>query len=206
MAANGNTPIDVLIIGPAFSGKSRFALTFPDPQPQDGEAGVTVEKIVLSTHPRENEFFNRETEELEKMVNENDFSRIMFNLDLTQSLEKLNAGFTKDEDGQKKILVIDSVNQWLGGLISAAGGKYDWEQMGSHLEYSQNELIELIAEVAIDKDITLRIVTSEAGACPPPTSANTRLFRKNLGILNQKLAGLSKAVYLVQAGIPQKIK
>lgn len=93
-------------------------------------------------------------------------------------------------------ILVDSVTAWVAEVMGHTGPRF-WLPVFDDL---------LSACTAASKNCQLVLVTDEVGLGVVPATASGRRFRDLLGALNQKLAELSQAVYLVSCGLPLKLK
>ena len=95
--------------------------------------------------------------------------------------------------------LVDDIGTWLTAVIDDADA---WElPRGSTAEHGRN----LIAAVSGYQG-RLVLVTPEVGQGVIPASRSGRLFRDELGWLNQQLAVVCDEVQLVVAGLPLRLK
>jgi adenosylcobinamide kinase/adenosylcobinamide-phosphate guanylyltransferase len=98
--------------------------------------------------------------------------------------------------GVYEIILVDCLTVWMSNLL---------------MEYpddnaSMSDMVEdLLASVA-DRDETIIVVSNEVGLGIVPDNQLARLYRDQLGFLNQKMARAADVVYVLVAGIPVKIK
>lgn len=97
----------------------------------------------------------------------------------------------RSTDGDAPRLV-DCLTLWLSNLLLA---DRDWEQ----------EADGLLAELSRQRAPVI-LVSNEVGSGLVPDTPLGRRFRDAAGRLNQQVAGVSDAVWLVVAGIPLRIK
>lgn len=104
--------------------------------------------------------------------------------------------------GSRTPLLIDSVTEWLAAAMDDAGS---WTGDGgaeARLRHSTDALVAAWAAVTGGAVA----VTDEVGQGVVPESAAGRLFRDELGHLNQRLAQSASAVWFITAGMPQRLK
>jgi adenosylcobinamide kinase/adenosylcobinamide-phosphate guanylyltransferase len=89
--------------------------------------------------------------------------------------------------------LVDDVGTWLTTVIDDAGA---WEQPRGTVAAQTDALVAAVA----DHSGRLVMVTPEVGQGVIPASASGRLFRDELGELNQRLAAVSDEVLLIVAG------
>ncbi len=96
------------------------------------------------------------------------------------------------ELSQERPVLVDCLTLWLSNVVLAErDAKEDIERLATCLEAS---------------DLTTVLVSSEVGAGIVPENALARTYRDLAGLMNQRMAGLAGQVYLVTAGIAQKLK
>lgn len=107
--------------------------------------------------------------------------------------EPLNVGAAVP-DG--KVVLVDCVTLWATNVFFASG-----ENVTRTIEqiFSQLSLI-------TDKESTVIFVTNEIGLGGVSENALQRRFTDVQGRVNQKIASMSEAVYLIISGLPVKIK
>ncbi len=93
--------------------------------------------------------------------------------------------------------LLDDVGTWLTNLIDDAAA---WEQPRGTVDPAP-----LVAAVAGFPD-RLVVVSPEVGLGVVPHTESGRLFRDELGLLNQQLADVCDEVVLVVAGQPLRVK
>ncbi len=103
------------------------------------------------------------------------------------------------------VIVIDCLTLWLSNIISALN--YSKEKVKEEID----QLINILAKLTKSSDNlsnpkVIYIVTNEVGMGIVPENEIARLFRDMAGKLNQKVAEISKEVYLMVSGVPVKIK
>jgi adenosylcobinamide kinase / adenosylcobinamide-phosphate guanylyltransferase len=98
-------------------------------------------------------------------------------------------------------LLVDSVTAWLTAAMDDAGS---WSADASAPERLRRA-IELLLAAWRDAHAVVA-VTDEVGQGVVPETASGRLFRDELGLLNQQLASAADEVWLVLAGLPTRLK
>lgn len=93
--------------------------------------------------------------------------------------------------------LVDDIGTWLTAAIDDAAA---WE-----LPRGTVATDDLVAVVAAYSG-RLVLVSPEVGFGVVPASAAGRLFRDELGALNQRLARVCDEVFLVVAGVPMRVK
>lgn len=177
-------PSPVLLIGPAYSGKSDLALSFTNSGDRTAVLGTAdpqtpglAGRLAHLQHRRPKAWSLEEQ------------SR-----DLPASLAPLIQDYDQ--------VIVDSLNQWVGAEWGSALGEAPAPEIYEQIAHKTQELVNLLDQ----PPARIVLVTGEAGAGPPPAAAEERLFRQTLGVVNQKVAAASAAVVSVTAGIPCLIK
>lgn len=107
----------------------------------------------------------------------------------------------------KKTILWDCLTVYLGNRIyDAMENSKGGDGVFPELEKKITLEIEDVIKLKRDCGSHLTIVSNEVGHGVVPGSASGRFFRDLQGRLNQRLAAVCDHVYLVTAGIPQKIK
>lgn len=88
--------------------------------------------------------------------------------------------------------LVDSLDYWLFSCIGE----------GLHKE----KTAELVSVLSDWTGPELFLVSSEVGLGPLAATAETRLFARRLGALNQAVAAIAHRAYLITAGLPVKLK
>ena len=97
--------------------------------------------------------------------------------------------------GRGEPILVDCLTLWLSNLLLA-------EEESNFPEEQTSRLCSLLRTV----DYPLFLVSNEVGAGIVPENALARRFRDLAGLANQQIAEVCKAVSLVVAGIPMRIK
>jgi adenosylcobinamide kinase/adenosylcobinamide-phosphate guanylyltransferase len=99
-------------------------------------------------------------------------------------------------------LLVDSVTLWLTAVLDQAGA---WDQRPGYADSVRHQADGLV-DAWRGRRAAAVLVSDEVGwGVVPPTWAG-RLFRDQLGLLNQALAGAADQVWLVVAGLPQRLR
>ena len=180
-------PSPVLVLGPAYCGKSQWAHQLLSP---------AVETLVLGTAPDSEPAFARRIATLQELRPAAWESRSVGG-DLALAL-----GEALDHQTKISQILIDSVSQWIALMtLGTEPGRED-EVEQRVLERVQEFLLLLQS----DRSRRIVIVSAEVGGGPAPPRPLERIYRYAVGITNQKLAALSASVVSLQAGIPQFLK
>jgi adenosylcobinamide kinase / adenosylcobinamide-phosphate guanylyltransferase len=98
-------------------------------------------------------------------------------------------------------LLIDCLTLWLTAALDEVGA---WERRTGYDTAVQHRVDALVGAWR-DRRTTAVAVSDEAGWGVVPDTWSGRLFRDRLGLLNQSLAKESDEVWLLVAGIPQRL-
>ena len=99
------------------------------------------------------------------------------------------------------VVIIDSVDVWVANLLMEHQG----ETKSSIEEAVMAETHKLLRVVA-ESSQGFVIVSSEVGLSLVPPEPLGRSFQDVLGMVNQKIAAAATEVFLVVAGLPNRIK
>ena len=116
----------------------------------------------------------------------------------TRDLAKL---FTRN-DGS--VLLVDSITTWLAGVMDEYGCWVEPPEPDS--EQRLTEALDALAHTWIATRSSIIVVSDEVGGGVVPSTYSGRRFRDLLGELNQRLAAAADEVWLVTAGIPQRLR
>ena len=89
-------------------------------------------------------------------------------------------------------LLVDCLTIWLSNLM--------------HLEKDLEMETADLCQGLQDHDQPVVLVSNEVGSGIVPENKLARRFRDEAGLLNQRVASVADSVYLVTAGLPQKLK
>ena len=101
----------------------------------------------------------------------------------------------------KRRMLLDDVGTWLTHIIDAQGL---WEAPRGSVAPWTHSLVDAVRNFPADSD--LFIVSPEVGFGVIPEHRSGRLFRDEIGLLNQQLAAICDRVVLVVAGCPMEVK
>ena len=101
----------------------------------------------------------------------------------------------------KRRMLLDDVGTWLTHIIDAQGL---WEAPRGSVAPWTHSLVDAVRNFPADSD--LFIVSPEVGFGVIPEHRSGRLFRDEMGLLNQQLAAVCDRVVLVVAGCPMEVK
>jgi adenosylcobinamide kinase/adenosylcobinamide-phosphate guanylyltransferase len=99
-------------------------------------------------------------------------------------------------------LLVDSVTLWLTAVLDQAGA---WQQHGGYSDTVRHQVDGLL-DAWRGRSTTAVLVSDEVGWGVVPQTWAGRLFRDELGLLNQALAAAAEQVWLVVAGLPQRLR
>lgn len=168
-----------LILGGNKSGKSDFALELLRQSPQPWSFLATGKSRDLAF--RNQIQAHRQSRDMRIAVHEVD-------TDLTRSIGMLSlqAGST----------LVDSLDFWMFSIAGRYAEQADRRRL-------TEELVEALAGWPGGR---LILVSTEMGLGPLAFDGEVRAFARDLGALNREIARVSTSVYLVVAGLPQKLK
>ena len=180
---------NILIIGGARGGKSRFAQELAQ---KSGEPVLFVATAEAGD------------EEMQHRIEEHQRSRpaAWSTLEVTTHIGNQIA----QNIGGAKVVIIDCITLLVNNIFSQHNYQND-EQIDASLVEKEvtgeiNELVECINRV----DASFILVTNEVGTGLVPVSRVGRLYRDLLGKANQILAEHADDIYLMVAGLPIQIK
>ncbi len=97
------------------------------------------------------------------------------------------------------VTLIDDIGTWLTARIDA---REAWESPRGTVSPDTDALVAAVAAYTGD----LVIVSPEVGMGVIPATRSGRLFRDEIGTLNQRLAQICDEAFLVVAGLPLRLK
>ncbi len=178
------TPHIQLILGGAWSGKSRYALS------QGDEDSFENRTFLATAFAGDEEMKNRI--DRHKTERGAQWKTIEEPYHLVTLLTQL-------ETSRKGLIVIDCATLWISNLLCGIGGK------ALSVSEIEKEFESLIKALAHQKG-RIRIVSNEVGLGVVPDNPLGRQFRDLQGEFNQLLAAFAGQVILMTAGLHQKIK
>jgi adenosylcobinamide kinase/adenosylcobinamide-phosphate guanylyltransferase len=98
-------------------------------------------------------------------------------------------------------LLIDSVTAWLTAAMDEAGSWTEDAAAPERLRRAVDAMVDAWCQA-----VAVVAVTDEVGHGVVPDTESGRLFRDELGTLNQRLAAAADDVWLVTAGLPLRLK
>jgi adenosylcobinamide kinase/adenosylcobinamide-phosphate guanylyltransferase len=99
-------------------------------------------------------------------------------------------------------VLVDSITAWLTAVLDDSGAWIEAPGWRGELD----EAVETTLRAWKASSRSILAVSDEVGGGLVPTTVSGRLFRDALGLLNQRFAATADTVWLVTAGIPQRIK
>ena len=174
----------LLLLGPAYSGKSELALQAMKPEESThvlGTAGLA---------------------ELEDRIQKLKSLRPQHWLHTERPSVELNEHLKRACIEQNQIL-IDSINQWLANMLIESWSKYDLKQHEARFDHELRGMLETFQN---HRNKRFVVVSSEIGAGVTPPQELARLFRQMLGRAHVMIAAQAASVVQVTAGIPILIK
>ncbi|MCL5022660.1 MAG: bifunctional adenosylcobinamide kinase/adenosylcobinamide-phosphate guanylyltransferase [Nitrospirae bacterium] len=168
---------NIVIIGGAKSGKSRYALDRASHHPGRKAYVATAQAF---------------DEEMEERIRRHREERPPGWETFEEPLEV--PALLKKISGSYDAVVLDCLTIWLSNLMLRDEDLVD---------RSSRDLLSLLGE---QKRASLYLVSNEVGMGIVPDNALSRRFRDHAGSLNQRISHAADEVYLVTAGIPLKIK
>ncbi|HVZ80057.1 MAG TPA: bifunctional adenosylcobinamide kinase/adenosylcobinamide-phosphate guanylyltransferase [bacterium] len=173
-----------LILGGARSGKSRFAL-------HQGGEDAFPEKIFLATA-------SAGDEEMSSRIERHKRERPSGWTTLEEPYH-LKKALVRSASHEDSLVVVDCVTLWISNLLCGMGGKK------LTAAETESEVVALLGALSSLKG-NLRIVSNEVGLGLVPDNPLGRQFRDLQGLFNQNVAKAAREVFLITAGIPQKLK
>ncbi|WP_330232059.1 bifunctional adenosylcobinamide kinase/adenosylcobinamide-phosphate guanylyltransferase [Nocardia sp. NBC_00508] len=185
-SSSSAAPRRVLVLGGARSGKSAFA------EELAGEVGESVRYLATAVpDPDDRDFTERIAQHRRRRparwstVESADPATV-----LAESTVPSNP---------PSVTLIDDVGTWLTARIDARDA---WEAPRGTITPDADALVAAVAAYPGN----LVIVTPEVGMGVIPATRSGRLFRDEIGILNQRLARACDEAYFVVAGLPLRLK
>ena len=175
---------NILIIGGARSGKSRFAQELA---PKLGEPVLFVATAVAGD------------EEMQHRIEEHRRARsaAWSTLEVTTHI----GSQISQRIGGAKVVIIDCITLLVNNIFSQYG-----DQAGEQIEKKLTSEIGELVECINHTNASFIIVTNEVGMGLVPANRVGRLYRDLLGKANQILAHHADEIYLMVAGLPVPIK
>ncbi|WP_040776726.1 bifunctional adenosylcobinamide kinase/adenosylcobinamide-phosphate guanylyltransferase [Nocardia pneumoniae] len=175
-------PRRILVLGGARSGKSAFA------EKLAGEGGETVRYLATAVpDPDDHDF----TERIAQHRSRRPAS--------WTTVESADPARILAESTVPSVTLVDDIGTWLTARIDA---RQAWEAPRGTISPDTDALVAAVAAYQGG----LVIVTPEVGMGVIPATRSGRLFRDEMGILNQRLAQACDEAYFVVAGLPLRLK
>jgi len=102
-------------------------------------------------------------------------------------------------------IIVDCLTLWISNLLLAGGEDFNEAQAASREEAILEEVTTLI-RAARKASARVIVVSNEVGMGIVPLTGLGRIFRDIAGRANQALAQAADEVYVMWAGLPQRIK
>ena len=102
-------------------------------------------------------------------------------------------------------IIVDCLTLWISNLLLAGGEEFNEAQAASREEAILDEVATLI-RAAGKANARVIVVSNEVGMGIVPLTSLGRIFRDIAGWANQALAQAADEVYVMWAGLPQRIK
>lgn len=177
----------ILLIGPAYSGKSDFANRLLDQKKS---------ALVIGTGNCDDEVMKQRVQILQAARPEN----WSLQEGCDQLLQKLISGMQQYDQ-----VLVDSVNLWLSHAMIELLQKHELQQVEQALLQKGQKLAEQLQSSLLESK-HLVLVSSESGAGISPPLPVARSFRRLISLVNQKIAANCPTVIQLTAGIPVVIR
>lgn len=169
----------MLVVGGAKSGKSRFALDICN--------GMSRSRIFLATaQAKDSEMDERIIRH--QLERGDDWNTEEEPLNVVKSIRRL-----ANED---TVILLDCLTLWVNNLYMA---------LGDNRGAIEDEMESLIEELSKTKGIVVA-VSNEVGSGIVPENMLARIYRDDVGMLNQRIAQISRKVVTLIAGLPVVLK
>jgi len=181
--------INILIIGGARSGKSRFA--------QELAAKSNEAVLFVATAVAGDEEMRQRIEE-HKRTRPADWSTLEVTTDICSQINR--------KIGGARVVIIDCITLLVNNIFNQYSHQTDEQIDAPLIEKKVTGEIDKLVECINGTDASFIIVTNEVGLGLVPANKVSRLYRDLLGRANQVLAARADEVYLMVAGLPMRIK
>jgi len=178
----------ILLIGPAYAGKSELAMQALRPD---------LAAVVLGSAPPEEPAFSSRLAQLQSLRPPS-WETIHAGKHLVQAATEAAQA---NKGGQ---ILIDAVNQWLAVVL--LGDPESSHSEAVRAAWLDDQITALIRVLGAFPQTRFVLVSAEVGASPAPARLPERLYRQYVGVTNQRLAAVAQTVVSVQAGIGTVIK
>ena len=169
----------MLVLGGAKSGKSTFALEICNQ--------LVKRPVFLATaQALDNEMAERIRRH--KLERGNEWVTEEEPLDVTGSIQRM--------DREDRVIIFDCLTLWVNNLYM------EYCEDRQAIEQTMDNLVSILKEIRG----TIILVSNEVGLGIVPDNPMARSYRDDLGVLNRRIAGLSKKVVNLVAGLPMVLK
>ena len=177
----------ILILGGARSGKTRYAMQLAREVSGDGEV------VYLATAEAKGEEMAERIRQ-HRQDRPSDWRTVEVPRRVASALEELGA--------ETAAVIVDCITLWITNLLLAEGG----EKAAACVERVILSEVETLGRVAREAKAHVLLVSNEVGLGVVPPTRLGRNFRDIAGRTNQVLAHAADEVYVMWAGLPQRIK
>jgi len=180
---------NILIIGGARSGKSRFA--------QELASKSNEPVLFVATAVAGDEEMRRRIEEHQR-----ERSAAWSTLEVTTRV----GNHIKQKIGGARVVIIDCITLLVNNIFNQYSHQTDEQIDAPLVEKKVTREIDKLIQCINYTDASFIIVTNEVGLGLVPASKVSRLYRDLLGRANQMLAARADEIYLMVAGLAVQIK
>ena len=178
----------VLLIGPAYAGKSELAMQALRPD---------IGAVVIGSAPPDEPAFASRLNHLQSLR-----PACWESLHAGMNLVQATAEAAKATPGGQ--ILIDAVNQWLAVML--LGNSDAAPSAATQAAWLDDQVSELLRVLRAYPTTRFVLVSAEVGASPAPARVPERLYRQYVGVTNQRLAAIAQTVVSVQVGLGTVIK
>jgi len=182
----------ILILGGARSGKSRFAQQLAQACSDEEQRSV----VYIATAEAGDEHMRQRIERHRR-------DRPL-GWETLEAPQNVAAAIEAARDSAAAIIV-DCLTLWISNLLLAGGEEFNEAQAASREEAILDE-VEALTLAARKANSRVIVVSNEVGMGIVPLTRLGRIFRDIAGRANQALAQAADEVYMMWAGLPQRIK
>ena len=169
----------MLIVGGAKSGKSTLALTVCNEMDKKPVFLATAQAL---------------DDEMSERIRRHKLER--GDAWLTEEEPLDIAGSIKRLDGEDRVILLDCLTLWINNLYT------EFDDDRQSIEQAMDTLIATLSGVSG----LIIVVSNEVGSGIVPENPLARIYRDDVGSLNQRIAGLARKVVNVIAGLPLVLK
>lgn len=169
----------MLVVGGAKSGKSSFALRICN--------ALNKKRIFLATAQAKDN-------EMEKRIRHHQQERGSGWQTQEEPLRIIKA--IQDQAGQDSVVLIDCITLWVNNLYMEYGDDR------RSIEIEMERLVDQLSET----NGTVVLVSNDVGSGIVPDNPLARIYRDDMGILNQRIARIARKVVTLIAGLPMVLK